>query len=92
MYIRTFRDSIPNKDRIWPPESLEYKQLIEEYKKQGKLLDRILTVINDHDIESTWIWDSKETAVQWRNEPVQVARREEIKDYNTGVTISEEEI
>jgi len=92
MYIRTFRDTIPNKDRIWPPEPQEYKDLLESMRKQGKLLDRIMTRIDEHTVESTWVWDSKESAVQWRNEPVQVARREEIKDYNTAITISEEEI
>lgn len=92
MYIRTTHDSITNRDRTWPVEPKEYKDLLELMKKEGKLLDRIINKIDDYTVELTWIFDSKASWESLFNNPIQVARRAEIADFSTFTVISEEEI
>jgi hypothetical protein len=69
MFIRTIHTSVPSKDRRWPTESKDYKTLLETYIKQGKLLDRIIRPLGDHEVEIIWIWDSKDSFLQWIEEP-----------------------
>ena len=92
MYVRIINSVIANRDQNWPLESQDYVDLMESYKQQGKLLTRVVTQNDPYEAESTWIFDSRESYLQWKDEPANIERNNLIKDYTTTTLVSEEEI
>ena len=90
MYILQYIISVPNKDRKISPESEEYRQLLETLRKQGKLIDRIVVPKNEHEFDVTWIWDSKESADEFRDHPINQQRMAEVNDYVDRKSLSSE--
>lgn len=92
MYILHYIIKVTNQDRKIQPESGEYRQLLESFKNQGKLIDRIIIPKGNYAFDATWIWDSKESADEFRDHPINQQRMSEVNNYVDREWISEETI
>lgn len=81
MYIIQYKLELNDPNLKPPPESDELMKLRRSYSKSGKLLDRIVTEVNQSVFEVVLIFDSYESYSEFREEPLIQQRLSEMDKF-----------